>query len=435
MADNYVPIPGLNPAKDLHTKSHDIVTPDGETREVHDEVVELANFPLTAFGDVRVAELSPIFQVSFEFTVTNTEIGTIETTNSGTVAQADAMCCVATGTTTGSAAEWETVNNSKYRPGLGGVARFTALFTEGVAGTEQTVGLEDADGSAETHLNGYAVGYNGTAFSFFRWQNDALFAIAQEDWDDPMDGFGDSRMVLDPTKINVYFIQFQYLGGGPIRLWIGDEATGSMVLAHTVLYANKNTVPSVYNPNFHLMVHAVNGSTTNDMIVKSSSMAYFVEGQTAYTELQQPHFSTGELSKTSVTTEVAIFTIRNKASYASKVNFIELILENLGGSIEASSANNLGSLRLVKNATLGGTPSYNDINTTDSIVDIDVAGTTVADGKTLFTTSLAGKNDRISEGNITPYKLLLHPGDTLTVAGLSANSATMKSSLLWKELF
>ena len=41
---------------------------------VHNEVVEVANLSKTAFGDLRVAELSPIFQVSFEFTVTNTEI-------------------------------------------------------------------------------------------------------------------------------------------------------------------------------------------------------------------------------------------------------------------------------------------------------------------------------------------------------------------------
>lgn len=46
------------------------------------------NFPLTAFGDLRVAELSPFFQVSFEYTVTNTEIGEIGVSGSGTVTQA-----------------------------------------------------------------------------------------------------------------------------------------------------------------------------------------------------------------------------------------------------------------------------------------------------------------------------------------------------------
>ena len=391
--------------------------------------------PQSAFGDVRTIELSPVFQTSFEYTVTNTEIGTITVTNSGTVTQADAMCVVGTGTTTGSAAEWETVIHTKYRPGLGGLMRFTAMFTDGDAGTEQMVGLADIDGSSESHENGYAVGYSGATFGFFRWQNDVLIHVAQSAWDDPLDGTGATGMTLDTTKLSVWEIRFQYLGGGAIEISVEDDSTGKPAIVHTALYSNLNTTPSVHNPNFHMMVHALNGATTSDMIVKSSSLAYFIEGKSKYTELQQPEFSSEEQSKTSVTTEVAIFTIRNKTTYASKTNFIDIILLNIGGSMEASSANNLGSLRLVKNAALGGIPSFADISTTDSVMDIDTAGTTVTGGKTLQSVSLAGKNDRISEGNLTDYEIILTPGDTLTVAGTSANSATMNSSILWKELF
>jgi len=50
-----------------------------------------------------------------------------------------------------------------------------------------------------------------------------------------------------------------------------------MILAHTILYAGLNTVPSTYNPNFHLMVHALNRATTADLTIKSASLAYFVE--------------------------------------------------------------------------------------------------------------------------------------------------------------
>ncbi len=135
--------------------------------------------PMSAFGDLRTIELSPIFQISFEYTVTNAEIGAIAVTNSGTVTQANAMCVVGTGTTTGSAAEWETILHTKYRPGLGGLMRFTTIFTTGVDGTEQMVGLADVDGSSESHKNGYGVGYNGAIFSFMRWQNDVLFPVAQ----------------------------------------------------------------------------------------------------------------------------------------------------------------------------------------------------------------------------------------------------------------
>jgi hypothetical protein len=391
--------------------------------------------PLTAFGDLRVTELSPIFQISYEYTVSNTEIGEISIVNSGIVTQADAMCVVSTGITTGSHAEWEIAKHARYRAGLGGLARFTALFTSGVAGTEQMIGLADVNGSPDSHMNGYAVGFDGDVFSLMRWQNGVLFTIPQSQWDDPMDGTGASKMTLDPTKLNVYFIQFQYLGGGPYTLWIQDEATSVMIAAHTAHYTNRNITPSIHNPNLHLMIHAQNRATTSNMIIKSSSMAFFVEGKTKFTELQQPQFSSNEQTKNSVTTEIAIFTIRNKTTYAGKINFIDIVLENVSGSIEASSANNLGNIRLVKDATLGGTPSFSDISTTNSIVEIDTAGTTVTGGKTLESLSLAGKNDRIGEGNLLNYEVFISAGETITVAASSANSATIKSSLLWKELF
>ena len=397
--------------------------------------VDSVSLPLTAFGDLRVAELTPIYQLSFESTVTNTEIGEIATAGSGAVTQSDAMCVANTGTDTASVAKWVNAGNAKYRSGFGGLFRGTGLFTAGVAGTEQMIGLADTDGSSATHKNGYAVGFDGATFGFMRWQNDVLFTVPLTDWDDPLDGSGESQFTLDPTKLTVYFIQFRYLGGGAIKIWIEDTNTGSMILAHTVPYSGLYLVPSVYNPNFHLMVHALNKATTADLTVKSGSMSYFVEGKSNHSELQQPHFTTEKIQKTLVTTEVAIFTIRNKTSYAGKDNFIDLVLSSIGGSIEANSTNNLGSLRLVKNATLGGTPSYSDISTTNSIVEIDTSGTTVTGGKTLLVSPMAGKNDRIPDGNLTDYDIILSHGETITLAGFSENSATMNGNLLWKELF
>jgi len=195
-----------------------------------------------------------------------------------------------------------------------------------------------------------------------------------------------------------------------------------------------NTVPSTYNPNYHHTIWAANKGTTSDIVVQAASYAFFVEGKTHLKELHQPQFSSGVQQATTVTTETAIFTIRNKSTYASKTNFIDVLLEQLTASIEASSANNLGSVRIVKNATLGGTPSYSDINTTDSVVDIDTSGTTVTGGKELVAFPLAGKNDK-EIINLVDFLIVLNPGDTLTVAGTSANSATMPATLLWKELF
>ena len=119
--------------------------------------------------------------------------------------------------------------------------------------------------------------------------------------------------------------------------------------------------------------------------------------------------------------------------YAGMANFISADLQNISVSIEAAANNNLGTVRLVKNATLGGTPDYNDIDATDSIMEIDVDGTTVTGGVEELGINLAGKNDRISIGKDN-FDLMINPGDSLTIAGNSANSATFDSNVRWKEL-
>ncbi len=390
--------------------------------------------PLTAFGDLRVAELSPILQGSFEYTVDNTDLNENTVVNGGTVTQASAMVVMGTSTTTASTALFQTRQHARYRPGLGGLLRFTALFTSPVAATEQYIGIADETGSSAAFKNGFMVGYDGTTFGFHRFQNDAKTSVAQSAWDDPMDGTGPSGMTLDQTKLNVFFIQFQYLGAGPINLFMADDDTTNIILVHTLDYPNVNITPSVHMPNFHHTIWVNNKATTSDIVLKGASYAYFIEGKTELIELHMPINSSGIREKTTVTTEVAIFTIRNRATYFSKTNFIDILMLGIAASIEANAANNLGNIRVVKNTTLGGAPSYSDINTNNSVVEIDTSGTTLTGGTDVTDGFMAGKNDTFNEALILK-KIILNPGDTLTVSGTSANSATIDASVAWKELF
>jgi hypothetical protein len=389
--------------------------------------------PLSAFGDIRTIELTPQIQGSFEYTVDNTDLNINTIIGSSTVTQSQGMAVLTTGTTTSSLALLQCTSHAKYRPGLGGLARFTALFTDCVAGTSQYAGLLDEAGSSAEFENGYALGCDGGVFSVVRFQGDVKVDSISV-FDDPLDGSGKSGINIDVTKLNVFGIRYQYLGAGFIQFLIEDPATGRLTVFHTIDYAGRNIVPSVFNPSFHFSICVDNKATTENIIAKTASYAYFIEGMTNITELQQPQNSTDIQTKTSVTTEVAILTIRNKTTYAGKNNFINILLEHFSASIEASAANNLGSIRLVRNATLGGAPSWSDINATNSVVEIDTSGTTVTGGSTLMTIPLAGKNDKAII-NIISLQSIVHEGDTVTIAGTSANSATIKAEILWKELF
>lgn len=387
----------------------------------------------SAFGEVMTAQLSPIWQQSFEYTVSNVNISLNVVSGTGTVIQSQAMAVVSTGTTANSTSRLQSAHHAKYKAGLGGSLRFSALFSSGVAGTWQLIGIMDEHGVSTEFVNGYAIGFNGASATIARFQSDVLFEEPRSTWDDKLDGTGLSGVTLDFTKLNVFYIQYQYLGAGPIFFWTENPDTGIPFKFHTIKYNNRNTSPSTYNPNYHFTMYVNNQATTNNLTVKSASYGYFTEGKTELIEIQQPQYSTGKRSKTTVTTEVAIFTVRNKSTFAGKNNYIEALLERYSSSIEANAANNLGDCRLVKNATLGGVPVYTDISTSNSIVDIDVAGTTVTGGETLVWQPLAGKNDKNIE-NILNLKIIIHPGETVTAACLSANSATINSSLLWKEL-
>lgn len=396
---------------------------------------EFEPLPLSAFGDLRVINLSPIFQYSFEYTVSNTDLILNTLTNGGTVTQASAMAVVSSSATTASTALLQSVRHAKYMAGLGALLRFSLLLTTGATGTEQYAGITDEVGSSAAFKNGLAVGFDGATFGFHRFVNDTKVTVNQSAFNgDTLDGNGSSGMTIDHTKLNVWQIRYQYLGAGEIELCVENPATGNFITVHTIQFANSSITPSSFNPNYRFMMFVNNKATTTDIFAKCASCAYFIEGDVEFKELQRPQFGSGERQKTAVTAEVAICTIKNKTTYASKTNFIDALVENIGLSIEASSANNLGKIRLVRNATLGGTPVFNDINTTDSIMSIDTAGTTVTGGKELFTVPLAGKNDRESL-NLIEYKIMLLAGDTITVAGSSSNSATINTSLLWKELF
>lgn len=407
---------------------------NGTQRTIHvdgnnNEIVQT----ITAFGDNRVAELHPQIQQSFEYTVSNTDLNENIVTGSATVTQVTAMAKVSTGTTTGSKGRLKGVHHCKYRAGLGGLARFSGMFTTPVAGTKQYIGIMDEAGVSADFLNGFAIGYRGTTMTMARWQNDVLFEVVRSAWDDPLDGTGSSGINIDFIKFNPFDIQFQYLGAGPIKFFVENPNTGVPYCFHIIKYGNANVTPSTYNPNYHFQMYVDNVATTSNLSVYCGSYGFFIEGKTAFIELHQPQFSSQNRQKTAVTTEVAIFTIRNKSTYAGKVNYIDITPKRFSTSIEAGAANNLGNIRMVKNATLGGTPSWTDINTTNSVVDIDTAGTTVTGGTQLIGTFLAGKNDKHFEA-LSDYDIILHPGETLTFAGSSAASATINAVCFWKEL-
>ena len=116
--------------------------------------------PNTAFGEVSVAEPTPRVNMQFPYNI-NGRISRTRINNGGTVTQASSMAVLQTSAAANASAELYSNRVLHYNPGQGAETRFTALFTTGVANSQQLIGVGGAD-------DGFFFGYNGATFGVLR---------------------------------------------------------------------------------------------------------------------------------------------------------------------------------------------------------------------------------------------------------------------------
>lgn len=382
------------------------------------------NDPLTAFGDLRTAELTPQVHLTFPYNI-NTDMIDITTGNGGTVTQSGSMAILNTSTSTSGDATLASRNVVNYRSGLGGLTRFTAMFTSGVANSNQIVGIGDNE-------DGFFIGYSGDTFGTLVRKDGVDDWTPQTGWNiDVMDGndgeSNPSNMLLDKTKLNVYEISYQWLGAGEIKYYIENPDTGGFVPVHRIKYANANTTPSILNPSLTLSANVSNDGNNTDIEVRSASMAGFTEGKNVLTG---PINAFGDNSTHNAETE--FFHLRNKATYQGRTNKVRLILKSLSCG---NDTNGLANFNVYLNAGLGATAhSWTDIDADNSVVEVDTAKEFSTAGKLLFK-GVVGK-DSGETFNLEDLNIVVAPGDIITITSDSAGASNVQSAtLLWQEDF
>ena len=384
--------------------------------------VNIGSINQTAFGEVKVAQPEPRLQETFNFSV-NPRIWDIVEVGTGTISQSEAMAVVSTGSTSSGTASMETKKSVRYRSGQGILARFTALFTEGIADTTQYIGIGDDE-------DGFFFGYDGASFGILH-RNDATGSIVdtwipQASWNSDLGDGTQALPVMDWTKGNVFEVQFQYLGFGTIKFFVEDSATGDFVLVHTTAYANANTHPSLGDPVLPIRMFADTGSNNVDMVLKSGSTSIFVEGKVVITGLH----NSVDHQKSIGSTETNVLTLRNRTTYISKTNHHAIFPDFV--SISTIGGSKPVLIKLKTNTTLGGSPSYTDVDTLTSIAEFDTAGTTITNGNTVMTVVLSKEDSQIFD--IERVATFIEPGDTLTVsASTTSGTVDVLVALSWRD--
>lgn len=391
--------------------------------------------PTAAFGEINVAENTPTCQVDFVYGI-NTQLTSNTTSNNATVTATNGMAVLTTGAQVNSVASLVTKNYVKYRPGQGSKSRFTALFTAGVAGSTQIAGVF-GDG-----IDGVGFGYNGTSFGAIYRHSGTDTWIPQSTWNyDTMLGGTASGKVLDPTKINVFQIKFQYLGGGNIFYSILNDFSGRWCLVHMVRNAGTLTSPIFRNPSLPVAFETRNTTNTSAIVLKTASVGQFLEGTRKF--LGPMGSIDSAISAIAATTQTSIVALRNASSYNGISNYSIGHLRQISVSAN-DSPNPKGcvNLRVVRNPSTSFTlfVPYNGstadggvtITAGQSTMSSNLSSITVSGGSTIYTATVnIGGSTTI---DVTSMDISIYPGDILAVCAYSTTSGpTVGVSVTWNE--
>lgn len=256
------------------------------------------------------------------------------------------------------------------------------------------------------------------------WAETTAGVEVERDWTPQAEWNGMTPEGFDPVKGNVYRMSWQYLGYGDLFLFI-ENSPGSYILTHTIQWVNKNERPSFRNPSLHNGWFVESTGSTTDITVAGASMALFTEGEDVQTNPAHAEDNT----KTGVTATLTnILTIKNMSNFNGISNEGEI--RPVKATISTDSSKGI-ILRVVKNATLGGTANFQYHDEGNSIALIDTAGTTVTGGDVLDSKTVGPTG----EGTLNLKELAerLLPGETLTLAGavIATPNSSITATLSW----
>lgn len=252
------------------------------------------------------------------------------------------------------------------------------------------------------------------------------YHIAQNDWN--MDNWSSREWTLDPANLNVYQIDYGYLGGACILFSVYDKLCGCFVPVH--LYEPiDDTLTNVGNPNLKIGWTAASlGSSGTNLITQGASASI--------QKVAAPHdLETGaraiKSSKASIsTTATNLITIRCRGHYGYRYNQGTLRPVKL----TINNDHNKGlRVDIIKGGTLGGVPNFTFYDENNYLMEYDTAATTITNGEIVDSSIIAANgSDRL---DLSSETLIILPGEWLTVAvsTISGTATTTDCSLVWRE--
>jgi hypothetical protein len=330
-----------------------------------------------AFGRLRVSQPYTLFDSQNRFAADNQFSDSTVNGASITYDSNASTVLLSADTTSGSKAVRQTYRVFPYQPG-----KSLEVFATFVMAAAQT-NLRQRVGYFNTGNGLFFQVYNTTKSFVLRTNTSGTPSDArtvnQADWNgDKLDGTGASGLILDPTKAQILYMDFEWLGVGSVRC--GFVIDGQVIICHT--FNNANDLDKVYMSTAILPVrYEIEAVSTMATGATMKQICSTVISEGGFEQISIDHVA----RRTSVLT-----TINNAANFIPVVS-IRLASTALGAVVLPNRIQFLPTtsqnyeIALLKNPTLTGA-TWAATVPSDSNVEFDVAATAISNVGTIVQT-------------------------------------------------
>lgn len=377
---------------------------------------------LDAFGRQRVSEPYTLFDSQNRYAADNQfDVSTTGTGTTTFLSNEAAIKMEVTGGGVGSVIR-QSYRSFPYQPGKGllVLATFVMDSSQSLNLTQRVGYYNDQNGVFFQRVDGT---YSFVLRSYVTGSASDARTVNQSSWNgDKLDGTGPSGLTLDPSKAQILWMDFEWLGVGSVRC--GFIINGEYITCHT--FNNANEITNVYMTTAILPVRYEIKTVTSAVAASMKAICCSVVSEGGFEQTSIDHVARRTtILGTIGTTFLPLVSIRLASGRTGAV-----VLPNRVQVLPTTSQNY--EVALIKNPTLTGA-TWAATVPSDSNVEFDVAATATTGGSIVQTdyTTASGSGGATGLNASTGYNWDLQLGasiagtsDIYTVAIRTVSGAT-----------